>query len=341
MPLRRGRRGGGGGADAGDGGTGGAAPGASLPPPPATGAGAPLAAAPRPPGCLGRAWGRFMGTEAGADGGRCAAGRGAAGGARGASGRLGPRGSRESAPARARGRVAAALRRGHCEQAAPVAAPQPPPAARGLPPRHPPNPAPAAPPAPPASWVPEQAAPWPSRLFFFFCNGLVARGAAKHLDQSDLWGTAARVSARMGLGGRAARGRRGQRAPARCFAGGGPRPAPPRPNTHCALQKPILPSGRARDRLCPLPAAHARNRGAVSAPGGSGGQPLVAAAVGTSTAGAVSGPRFARPCADPALRLNPPPSTSLQGVVWRSLWGVHGGLFVATGVLKVFHDAVM
>jgi hypothetical protein len=40
--------------------------------------------------------------------------------------------------------------------------------------------------------VPEEAAGPLSKLFFAYANGLVRAGAAKHLDQADLWGTAAR-----------------------------------------------------------------------------------------------------------------------------------------------------
>ena len=40
-------------------------------------------------------------------------------------------------------------------------------------------------------WCPEQQAGLASRLFFAYANGLVAKGAAKHLEQADLWTTAA------------------------------------------------------------------------------------------------------------------------------------------------------
>lgn len=36
-------------------------------------------------------------------------------------------------------------------------------------------------------WCPEEDAGWLSRLFFFFANSLVDKGARKHLEQSDLW----------------------------------------------------------------------------------------------------------------------------------------------------------
>ncbi|KAF8057290.1 Abcc2 [Scenedesmus sp. PABB004] len=41
-----------------------------------------------------------------------------------------------------------------------------------------------------ARWCPEEEAGWVSRLFFCYANGLVSRGARKHLEQDDLWSTA-------------------------------------------------------------------------------------------------------------------------------------------------------
>jgi hypothetical protein len=41
-----------------------------------------------------------------------------------------------------------------------------------------------------ARWVPEEDANWISKAFFAFVNGLVSKGAAKHLEQGDLWSTA-------------------------------------------------------------------------------------------------------------------------------------------------------
>ncbi|KAI8472507.1 MAG: hypothetical protein J3K34DRAFT_208343 [Monoraphidium minutum] len=39
-------------------------------------------------------------------------------------------------------------------------------------------------------WVPEEEANLISRLFFFFANSLVRKGARKHLEMGDLWDTA-------------------------------------------------------------------------------------------------------------------------------------------------------
>jgi hypothetical protein len=40
-------------------------------------------------------------------------------------------------------------------------------------------------------WCPEERASWAGRLLFRFADGLIARGSAKHLEQVDLWHTAA------------------------------------------------------------------------------------------------------------------------------------------------------